>query len=76
VTLHDTSCKSKKYPQSLYFLCRSYTPTTLSSFSSFQRLITELDQNLRPHVEQAITTGKRLYGADNKDSSGVESAGK
>ncbi|CAF4891332.1 unnamed protein product, partial [Rotaria socialis] len=40
-----------------------------------QRIITELDQNLRPHVEQVINTGKRLYSSDNnKDSSGVESA--
>jgi hypothetical protein len=45
------------------------------AFVLFQHIITELDQNLRPHVEQVITTGKRLYTTDNKDSSGVESAG-
>ncbi|CAF3539712.1 unnamed protein product [Rotaria sordida] len=39
-----------------------------------QRIITELDQNLRPHVEQMLNTGKRLYTSDNKDSSGIESA--
>ncbi|CAF3869665.1 unnamed protein product [Rotaria sp. Silwood2] len=39
-----------------------------------QRIITELDQNLRPHVEQILNTGKRLYTSDGKDSSGIESA--
>ncbi|CAF3812396.1 unnamed protein product, partial [Rotaria magnacalcarata] len=40
-----------------------------------QRITTELDQNLRPHVEHIINTGKRLYSLDNnKDSSGIESA--
>ena len=41
-------------------------------FSSFQRIITELDQNLRSNVEQILQTGKRLYSTD---SSGIESAG-
>ncbi|CAF4565132.1 unnamed protein product [Rotaria sp. Silwood1] len=39
-----------------------------------QHIITELDENLRPHVEQILNTGKRLYTSDNKDSSGMESA--
>ncbi|CAF1605861.1 unnamed protein product, partial [Adineta ricciae] len=40
-----------------------------------QRIVAELDQNLRPHVEQVISTGKRLYSTDSsRDSSGVESA--
>jgi hypothetical protein len=41
----------------------------------FQRIIFELNQNLRIPVEQAINTGKRLYSPDSKDSSGMESAG-
>ncbi|CAF5113754.1 unnamed protein product, partial [Rotaria magnacalcarata] len=46
-----------------------------SHFLCFQRITTELDQNLRPHVEHIINTGKRLYSLDNnKDSSGIESA--
>jgi len=49
--------------------------TIIFDFFSFQRIITELDQNLRTPVEQVINTGKRLYTTDNKDSSGVESAG-
>ncbi len=44
-------------------------------FSFSQYIIIELDQNLRANVEQVINTGKRLYSTDNKDSSGVESAG-
>ncbi len=40
----------------------------------FKRIIYELNQ-LRFQVEQAIQKGKRLYTPDNKDSSGVESAG-
>ncbi|UJR26819.1 hypothetical protein I4U23_008132 [Adineta vaga] len=40
-----------------------------------QHIVTELEQNLRPYVEQVISTGKRLYTTDSsKDSSGVESA--
>jgi hypothetical protein len=42
---------------------------------SFQHILFELNQNLRLPVEQAINTGKRLYTLDNKDSSGMESAG-
>ena len=45
-------------------------------FWYFKRIILELNQNLRIQVEQAIYDGKRLYTPDNKDSSGVESAGK
>ena len=41
-----------------------------------QRLINELDRNLRLPVEQTITNGKRFYSTDNRDSSGMESAGK
>ena len=42
-------------------------------FFSFQRLLFELNQNLRLPVEQAINAGKRLYAPD---SAGMESGGK
>jgi hypothetical protein len=48
---------------------------SFSFSSSIQLIILELDQSLRTNVEQVINTGKRLYSTDNKDSSGVESAG-
>ncbi|CAF4400778.1 unnamed protein product [Rotaria sp. Silwood2] len=38
-----------------------------------QRIICELNQNLRTQVEEAINSGKRLYTPDNKDS--IESTG-
>ena len=44
-------------------------------FLCFQRIITQLDQNLRPLIENVIKTGKHLYTSDNKDSGGVESTG-
>ena len=44
-------------------------------FLCFQRIITQLDQNLRPLIENVIKTGKHLYTSDNKDSGSVESTG-
>ncbi|CAF1072993.1 unnamed protein product [Rotaria sordida] len=38
-----------------------------------QRIISELNQNLRTQVEEAINSGKRLYTSNNKDSHNVES---
>ena len=53
------------------------TPTIVLEISGFffQRIILELNQTLRLPVEQAIHTGKRLYTPDQKDNSGLESAG-
>ena len=47
----------------------------LLSYSCLQRIILELNQNLRLPVEQAINTGKRFYAPDQKDNNGRESAG-
>ncbi|CAF4914048.1 unnamed protein product, partial [Rotaria sp. Silwood1] len=37
-----------------------------------QRIICELNQNLRTQIEEAINSGRRLYTPDNKASHGVE----
>jgi hypothetical protein len=55
------------------FVLTKITVPLLAKFS-LQRIIFELNQNLRIPVEQAINIGKRLYSPD-KDSSGMESAG-
>lgn len=48
----------------------------LIAYCCLQRIILELNQNLRLPVEQAINTGKRFYAPDQKDNNnGIESAG-